>query len=32
MGDSVMVDKGFDIPNDLKKLDLKLNIPPYLKD
>ena len=29
-GDSIMADKGFDIPNDLKKLDLKLNIPPYL--
>ena len=27
-----MADKGFDIHNDLKKLDLKLNIPPYLKD
>ena len=27
-----MADKGFDIQNDLKKLDLKLNIPPYLKD
>ena len=30
-GDSIMADKGFDIQNDLKKLDLKLNIPPYLK-
>ena len=30
--DSIMADKGFDIQNDLKKLDLKLNIPPYLKD
>ena len=28
-GESIMADKGFDIPNDLKKLDLKLNIPPY---
>ena len=27
-----MADKGFDIHNDLNKLDLKLNIPPYLKD
>ena len=27
-----MVDKGFDIQNDLKKLDLKINILPYLKD
>ena len=27
-----MADKGFDIHNDLKKLDLKLNIPPYLKE
>ena len=31
-GDSIMADMGFDIQNDLKKLDLKLNIPPYLKD
>ena len=31
-GDAIMADKGFDIQNDLKKLDLKLNIPPYLKD
>ena len=31
-GDSITPDKGFDIPNDLKNLDLKLNIPPYLKD
>lgn len=27
-----MADKGFDIGNDLKKIDLKLNIPPFLKD
>ena len=27
-----MADKGFDIQNDLKKLDLLLNIPPFLKD
>ena len=26
-GDSIMADKGFDIQNDLKKLDLQLNIP-----
>ena len=26
-----MADKGFDIPND-KKLDLKLNIPPYFQN
>ena len=31
-GDAIMADKGFDIQNDLKKLDLKLNIPPFLKD
>ena len=31
-GDSIMADKGFDIQNDLKKLDLQLNIPPFLKD
>ena len=30
-GDSITADKGFDIQNDLKKLDLRLNIPPYLK-
>ena len=27
-----MADKGFDIQNDLKKLGLQLNIPPFLKD
>lgn len=27
-----MADKGFDIGDDLKKIDLKLNIPPFLKD
>ena len=27
-----MVDKGFDIGDDLKQLGLKLNIPPFLKD
>ena len=31
-GDAIMDDKGFDIQNDLKKLDLQLNIPPFLKD
>ena len=31
-GDAIMVDKGFDIQNDLKKLGLQLNIPPFLKD
>ena len=33
-GDAIIADKGFNIQNDLKKqlLDLKLNIPPYLKD
>ena len=27
-----MADKGFDIGDELKKLGLKLNIPPILKD
>ena len=31
-GDSLMADKGFDIQEELKKLDLQLNIPPFLKD
>ncbi|XP_067019434.1 uncharacterized protein [Acropora muricata] len=31
-GDSIMADKGFDIGDDLNKIDLKLNIPPFLKD
>ncbi|XP_068696486.1 uncharacterized protein [Montipora foliosa] len=31
-GDGIMADKGFDIQNDLKKLGLQLNIPPFLKD
>ena len=31
-GDSLMADKGFDIQDELKKLDLHLNIPPFLKD
>ena len=31
-GDAIMADKGFDIQNDLKKIGLNLNIPPFLKD
>lgn len=31
-GDAVMADKGFDISDELDKLELKLNIPPFLKD
>lgn len=31
-GDAIMAGKGFDIQNDLKKLGLQLNIPPFLKD
>ena len=31
-GDAIMADKGFDIEDELKKLGLKLNIPPFLKD
>ena len=27
-----MAVKGFDIQNDLKKLELELNIPPFLRD
>ena len=30
-GDAIMADKGFDIQNDLKKLGLQPNIPPFLK-
>lgn len=30
-GDAIMADKGFDIQNDLKKLGLQLNIPPFWK-
>ena len=30
-GDAIMADKGFDIQNDLKKLGLQLNIPPFFK-
>lgn len=29
-GDAIMADKGFDIESDLKKLNLALNIPPFL--
>ena len=31
-GDSIMADKGFDIGDDFKKIDLKLDIPPLIKD
>ena len=31
-GDATMADKGFDTGDELKKLGLKLNIPPFLKD
>ena len=31
-GDAIMADKGFDIADDLNKLEMKLNIPPLLKD
>ena len=31
-GDAIMADKGFDIGDDLAKLKLKCNIPPFLKD
>ena len=31
-GDAIMADKGFDIEDELKKLGLKLNIPPFPKD
>lgn len=31
-GDIIMADKGFDIEEDLKKIGLKLNIPPFLKE
>ena len=30
-GDAIMADKGFDI-DDLAKVKLKLNIPPFLRD
>ena len=29
-GDAVMADKGFDIENELDKIGMKLNIPPFL--
>ena len=31
-GYSIMADKGFDIEEDLKKIGLRLNIPPFLKE
>ena len=31
-GDSVMADRGFDIQDDLTLINIKLNIPPFLKD
>ena len=31
-GDAIMADKGFDIDDQLCKLGLELNIPPFLKD
>lgn len=31
-GDSVMADRGFDIQDDLTLINVKLNIPPFLKD
>ena len=31
-GDAIMADKGFDIGDDLAKVKLKLNIPPFLRD
>lgn len=31
-GDSIMADKGFDIEEDLTKIGLQLNIPPFLKE
>ena len=30
--DAIMADKGFDIGDDLAKVKLKLNIPPFLRD
>ena len=32
VGDAIMADKGFDIGDDLAKVELKLNIPPFLRD
>ena len=31
-GDRKLADKGFDIDSDLKKLNMSLNIPPFLKE
>ena len=31
-GDAVMADKGFDIGDELKKVNMELNIPPFLAD
>ena len=31
-GDSIMADKGFDIGEDLQKIGLQLNIPPFLRE
>ena len=31
-GDAIMADKGFDIGDDLAKVKLRLNIPPFLRD
>ena len=31
-GDAIMADKGFDIGDNLAKLKLKLNFPPFLRD
>ena len=31
-GDAIMADKGFDIADELSKLKMKLNIPPFLND
>lgn len=31
-GDAIMADKGFDIEEELKKIGLQLNIPPFLKE
>ena len=31
-GDAIVADKGFDIADELSKLNMKLNIPPFLED
>ena len=31
-GDSIMADKGFYIEQDLKKVGLQLNVPPFLEE